>query len=299
MKIAFLGLGHMGRAVASRLAGAGHELVVWNRTASAAEPLRAAGARVAMSPADASATGIVFTCLADDSAVESVVFGARGVLSGLPAGGVHVSLSTISPAMVRRLREAHEEHGQLLLSCPVIGRPDAAAAGKLVVLAAGARAALDRVRVPLDAIARNVVMLGDEPSHANVAKLCANFFTATCLEAFGEVFALAKKAGLEPARLLEVLNDVYQSPALASYGDVIVHERFLPALFSLALGLKDLRLCLAAADEEKVPLPLAHVVESNLLSGAARGMANDDWSAIARVVFENAGLGSAATTRSP
>ncbi len=296
MKVAFLGLGHMGRAVASRLASAGHELVLWNRTGSRAESLRPLGARVADSPADAAATGVVFTCLADDSAVESVVFGDRGVLSGLPADGVHVSLSTISPAIVRRLRDAHDERGQLFLSCPMIGGPDVAAAWKLVLVAAGAPAALARVRALLDAFARNVVLLGDEPSRANVAKLCVNFFIATCLEAFGEVFALGKKAGIEPLRLVEILNDVFQSPALASYGDMIARERFAPALFSLALGLKDLRLILAAGDEETVPLPLAHLVESNLLSAAARGMANDDWAAIARVAFEYAGLATAAAT---
>jgi 3-hydroxyisobutyrate dehydrogenase-like beta-hydroxyacid dehydrogenase len=294
MRVGFLGLGHMGLPVASRLASAGHELLVWNRDARRVEALRSAGARVAGSPADASAAGTVFTCLSDDAAVEEVVFGERGVLAGLPAGGVHVSLSTISPEIVRLLNATHEGRGQLFLSCPMVGRPEAAAKGSLVLLAAGSHAALDRVRRLLGTFGRKVVELGEEPSRANTAKLAVNFIIATAVEALGEAFALGRKGGVDAERLLEIVGDVFSSPVYAGYGDMIAHERFTPASFSLRLGLKDLKLVLGAAEEERVRLPLAEVVENRLVAAAARGMGDDDWAAVARLAFESAGLRAAA-----
>jgi 3-hydroxyisobutyrate dehydrogenase-like beta-hydroxyacid dehydrogenase len=150
------------------------------------------------------------------------------------------------------------------------------------------------VRRLLGAFSRKIVELGDDPSRASFAKLAVNFLISTVLESLGEAFALSRKGGIAPERLLEVVNDVFQSPVYAGYGDMIARERFSPASFALELGLKDLRLILAAADEERVPLPLARIVEGNLLSAAARGMGKEDWGAIARIAFENAGLTAAA-----
>ena len=290
MKLGQIGLGHMGDAIARRAAKAGHELVVWNRTAARAEALRSIGAHVAESPAAACAPGIVFTSLADDRALESVVCGDRGVLAGLPQGGVHVSLSTISLELVRRLDDAHGERGQLFLSAPVVGRPEAAEGGKLLVLAGGPKAALDRAKPVFDAIGRKLVYLAVEPSLANVAKLSVNFLLASLLEALGEAFAVVRKSGIEAETYLEIVNDVFQSPVYASYGDLIAHERFSPAHFGLKLGLKDVRLFLAAGDEKRAPLPLAHLLENNFVAAAEQGMADEDWAALAHLAARNAGL---------
>jgi 3-hydroxyisobutyrate dehydrogenase-like beta-hydroxyacid dehydrogenase len=290
MKLGHIGLGHMGEAIARRVAKAGHELVVWNRTATRAEALRSIGARVADSPAGACAPGIVFTSLSDDRAVEAVVFGERGVLAGLPQGGVHVSLSTISLDLVRKLDDAHRERGQLFLSAPVVGRPEAAETGKLLVLASGPKAALDRAKPVFDAIGRKLVHLGAEPTLANVAKLSVNFLFASLLEALGEAFALVRKSGFESESYLEIVNEVFQSPVYGGYGELIAHERFSPAHFGLTLGLKDVRLFLAVGDEKKVPLPLARLLESNFVAAAGRGMADEDWAALAHLAAENAGL---------
>jgi 3-hydroxyisobutyrate dehydrogenase-like beta-hydroxyacid dehydrogenase len=238
---------------------------------------------------------MVLTCLADDRAVESVVLGDRGVLASLPSGGVHVSLSTISIDLARRLDDAHRERGQLFLSAPVVGRPEVAAQGRLLLLVGGSSAALDRARPLLEVIGRKLVVLGADPTLANVAKLSVNFLMASLLEAFGEAFTLLKKSGVEPERSLEIVNDVLQSPVCAAYAELIAHERFSPAQFALKLGMKDLRLVLAAADEKTVPLPLAHLVENNFVSAAARGMADEDWAALAHIAAENAGLHALAT----
>ena len=291
MKVGFIGLGNMGLPIARNLLKVGHELTVYNRTRSKAEALASAGAKLANSLAEACAAEVVMTMLADDPAVEQTTLGDGGILNTLASGGVHLSLSTISTALSRRLTLAHTARGQSFIASPVFGRPDAAEAARLVVVAAGPDEAVGRVRPLLEAISRKLFVIGPEPYSANAVKLMGNFLIASMLETLSEAFALARKSGVEPAKFLEVLNgSFFQSPIYENYGKIIIEEKFSPPGFALRLGLKDVRLVLAAADEVAVPMPVATVIRDHYLSAVARGWGDLDWAALAKVVAEDAGL---------
>lgn len=290
MKTGFVGLGSMGRPMATSLLRAGHELTVFNRTRSRAEELAGEGARVADSPAEAArAAEVLITMLADDHAVEEVTF--NGVIGGLARGAIHVSMSTISVACSKRLAAAHRAAGQCYIAAPVFGRPEAAAAAKLWVVAAGPPGEIERCRPLFDAIGRDVFVVGDEPSAANVVKLAGNFMLASMLETLGEAVALARKSGVDARRFIEIMTGtLFKSPAYETYGKLIAEERFEPAGFRLRLGLKDVNLALDAAEGAAVPMPLASLIRDHLLSAIARGYGDKDWSALSRVIAENAGL---------
>jgi 3-hydroxyisobutyrate dehydrogenase-like beta-hydroxyacid dehydrogenase len=291
MKIGFIGLGKMGSGMARNLLQAGHELVVYNRSREKAEAIAAQGARVADSPmAAAREAEAVVTMLADDRALEEVVFGDNGIVAGLRAGCVHVSSSTISTALARRLTAVHSARKQSYLSVPVFGRPDAAEAKKLLVVAGGEADLIERCRPIFDAIGRQTFVAGGEPWQANAVKLCGNFMIASMLEAFGEAFATLRKAGVDPHTFLEVMNALFASPVYANYGKIIADEKFEPAGFALKLGFKDVRLALATGEECASPMPFASVIRDHFISAIAHGQSELDWSSIARVSAKEAGL---------
>ena len=291
MNIGFVGLGKMGRGMAQNLVQAGYTVTVWNRTASRADALQKLGAHVAASPAEAARTGIVITMLADDAALESAIFGENGILKALPAGGLHISSSTISVALSTRLTIAHGAAHQSYVAAPVFGRPEAAAAKKLFVVAAGAAADLARSQPIFNAIGQRTIIVGNEPHAANTIKLLGNFLIATTIESFGEAFALARKSGIAPEKFLEVLTGtLFTAPVHQSYGGIIAREAYEPAGFAAALGLKDVRLVLEAADAAGVPLPIASLVHDRFLSAIGHGHAEKDWSVIAKLAAEDAGL---------
>jgi 3-hydroxyisobutyrate dehydrogenase-like beta-hydroxyacid dehydrogenase len=287
----------MGGAMAGSLLDAGHELAVYNRTPERAAPFSHRGARVALTPADAArGAELVISMLADDAAVEAVTFGEHGLLAGLAPGAVHVSASTISVALSERLAGAHAAAQQGYVAAPVFGRPEAAAAKQLWVLAAGAPDAVERSLPALQAMGRGVTRLGDTASAANVVKLTGNFLIASMIEALGEAFALTRKAGILPEVFLELFMDVFaRSPIFENYARAIAKERYEPAGFKLALGAKDLRLALAAGDALHVPLPVASLLRDHFLTALATGKGELDWSALAELAAERAGLARAAT----
>ena len=291
MNLAFIGLGKMGMGMARNLLRAGHNLVVYNRSREKAEALAGDGARVADSPADASRDAeVVMTMVADDHAVEEVVFGNHGIASAMKNGCIHLSHSTISAALARRLTAEHARRGQGYLSVPVFGRPEAAATKNLLVVAAGPNELVERCRPLFDAIGRQTFVVGVEPWQANVAKLCGNFIIVGFIEALGEAYATLRKAGVAPEAFLEIMNALFGSPFIANYGRIIAREQFEPALFALRLGLKDVRLVLEAAEECAAPMPLASLVHNHLLSALAQGQGEMDWSSMTRVLARNAGL---------
>jgi 3-hydroxyisobutyrate dehydrogenase-like beta-hydroxyacid dehydrogenase len=292
MKVAFIGLGSMGSPMAGNLLRAGHDLVVYNRTRARAEPLERSGARVAASPRDAAAgVDVLITMLADDSAVETVMFGEHGAIEGLARGAVHASMSTISHALSRRLADEHGTRGQLYVAAPVFGRPEAAAAAKLTVVAAGPRDAIDRCLPLFEPMSQAVEILGEDAPKANVVKLGGNFLLAAAIEAMGEAFALVRKHGIDPARFFEIANGrLIRSPVYENYGNIIIHERFQPPGFKLRHGLKDIRLALAAGDEVDTPLPVAGLLRDHYLSAMAWGWADIDWAGVAKVSAVEAGL---------
>jgi 3-hydroxyisobutyrate dehydrogenase-like beta-hydroxyacid dehydrogenase len=293
MKLGFIGLGAMGRAMAQNLLAAGHTLTVYNRTRARAEPLRDLGAFVADSPAEAAHEAeAVVTMLADDKAVEEAVFGDEGLAKGLAAGAVHVSSSTLSVELSKRLDAAHQTRGQGYVSAPVFGRPDAAAARQLWVVVAGRPAVVDRCLPIFDALGRGVSRLGDDPPAANVVKLSGNFIIASMLEALAEAFTLARKSGVEPAVFLEVFRSVMaRAPIFERYAGVIAEGAYAPAGFKMYLGLKDMSLVLAAGAAAEVPMPLASLLRDNMLQAVAQGSGDLDWSALAALAAERAGLG--------
>jgi 3-hydroxyisobutyrate dehydrogenase-like beta-hydroxyacid dehydrogenase len=293
VEIGFIGLGTMGEPMARNLLRAGHLLKVYNRTLGRAESLVALGATRVDTPAAACGVGVVATMLANDQAVEEVVFGENGVCEGLLPGGVHISHGTISTDLSRRLAEAHRRKGQSFVAAPVFGRPDAAQAARLVVVAAGPPEALERVHVALEAVGRKLFVIGPEPPAANTFKLMGNFLIMSMLETLAEAFALLRKSNVDAANFLEIMvGAFFQSPVYENYGKIMVEQRYEPAGFKMRLGLKDVRLVLAAAEETSTPMPLASLIRDNLLTGLAQGMGDLDWSAIARVSAQKAGLKS-------
>ena len=291
MRVGFVGLGSMGRAMASALLRANHEVWVWNRTASRADALRAEGATVAATPAEAARAGVVISMLADDSAVDAATTGRDGIRDGLPRQGLHVSMSTLAPDTVERLAKVHADAGQVLLSAPVFGRPDAAAAAKLFIVAAGPEDAIERARPLLDAMGQRTFVLGRQPSEANLVKLAGNFMLTAAIEALAEALALVGKAGIDREAFLQILTEtLFAAPAYKTYGRALLEGRFSPPGFRLPLGLKDNRLFLQAGERHQVPLPLASLVRDRMLAALARGYGELDWASFARIAAEEAGL---------
>jgi 3-hydroxyisobutyrate dehydrogenase-like beta-hydroxyacid dehydrogenase len=291
MKLGFVGLGRMGANMARNLLSAGHEVCVYNRTRDKAEALKNDGARIAGSPAEAAQdSDAVLSMLADDAAVEGVTFGKQGIAAGLAPGAAHISQSTISIALARKLADEHAKHHQTYLSAPVFGRPDAAAAKRLIVVAAGDARAVARFQPVFEAIGRQTFVAGPEAWQANALKVCGNFMIASMLETFGEAFATMRKAGVEPHLFLDVMNELFGSPVYKGYGGTIAGGVFEPAGFALKLGLKDVGLVLDAAKELAVPMPFASVLRDQCLSAIANGQGEMDWSSVALVAARNAGL---------
>jgi 3-hydroxyisobutyrate dehydrogenase-like beta-hydroxyacid dehydrogenase len=291
MEIGVIGLGQMGSAIARRLIGAGHRVTVYNRTRARAEALEVAGAVVADRPVGASTGDAVITMLADDQAVEAVVLGNDGVLQGLREDAVHLSMSTITVALSERLASAHRAAGRQYVAVPVFGRPDVAESGNLFIVAGGEAEAIARCQPLFDAIGQRTFVIGDTPQWANLVKLSGNFLIASMIESLGEAVALMRKSGVDPQRFIDVITgSLFAAPVYRTYGKLIVEQHFQPAGLAMALGLKDIRSVLAAAEAQHVPMPVASLLRDHFITGIARGGEGLDWSAVTRVAAEAAGL---------
>ena len=293
MNVGFIGLGRMGVGMAANLLKAGHRLTVYNRARAKAEPLIAQGAGLAASVSDACQGDAVVTMLADDAAVEQIAFGDGGIIDRLPPRAVHVSCSTISVALSKRLSEAHAKAGQRFVAAPVFGRPEAAAARRLFVVAAGEPGAIEAVSALLEAFGQKTFVMSDTPQAANLVKLSGNFLIASVIESLGEAIALVEKGGIDPRRYLELLtSSLFDTPIYKNYGGLIVGGSFEPAGFAAPLGYKDIRLALAAAEDLRVPMPVGSLLRDRLLTLLAQGGERLDWSAIGRLPAADAGLTS-------
>ncbi len=290
MKVGFIGLGNMGFGMAANLIRAGHEVTVYNRTASKMKALVEQGAHPAAQVTDACRGEAVVTMLADDNAVESIAFGDKGLTGGLGKGAIHVSMSTISVALSERLAAAHAEAGQRFVAAPVFGRPEAAAAAKLFIVAAGAPDAVDACLPLFEALGQKTFTFGNNPPAANLVKLSGNFLIASAIEALGEAMALVGKAGVNRGQFIDLLTStIFSAPIYKIYGPLIAEQRFEPAGFAAPLGHKDIRLTLAAAETLHVPMPLASLLRDRFLTLFAHGGERLDWSAITRLAAEDAG----------
>jgi 3-hydroxyisobutyrate dehydrogenase-like beta-hydroxyacid dehydrogenase len=229
--------------------------------------------------------------VADDAALEAVVFGENGVLGELPKHGVHISLSTISVALGDRLAAVHAQAGQQFVSAPVFGRPEAAEGARLAIVAAGPSAAIEKCKPLFESLGPKLWIVGEKPSLANAVKLSGNFLIATVLESLAEALTFARKSGVDSAALLDFLTStLFNAPVYKTYGGLIVEGKHEPAGFATKLGLKDVRLVLQAAEAASVPMPIASVVRDRFVTAMARGNAEKDWSILGRIAAQDSGL---------
>jgi 3-hydroxyisobutyrate dehydrogenase-like beta-hydroxyacid dehydrogenase len=290
MDIGFVGLGNMGSGMAANLLKAGHQVTAYNRSQDKVDALAGRGARPARTVAEACGGQVVVSMLANDDAVEAVTFGAEGILATLGAGAVHVSCSTISVALAARLSAAHADAGQRFVAAPVFGRPEAAEAAKLFVVAAAEPAVLQTVSPIFDAISQRTFVVSDDPKAASLVKLSGNFLIASVIESLGEAMALVGKAGVDKLQYLDILTStLFGSPVYATYGGLVAREEFEPAGFAATLGLKDIRLVLAAGEELQVPLPIASLLRDRFLTLLANGGGQLDWAAVGALSSWEAG----------
>jgi len=291
-KIGFVGLGAMGLPMAANLLAAGYHLTVYNRTASKAEPLIAKGARRADRAGDVAHPGsIVVSMLADDASVKALVTGEDALAERIAPDGIHISMSTVSPATTRELAAYHAMRGSVMVAAPVFGRPNAAHAKQLRICVSGPADARVKVKPILQAMGQEIFDFGDNPGASNVVKLAGNFMIAAALEAMGEAVAMMRKNGVDPAAALEMLaRTIFAAPVYQGYGPAIAHGRFTPAGFRLPLGLKDIELLLQTAGAVNAPMPVASLLRDRFISAIARGRAELDWSAIALGAADDAGL---------
>jgi len=290
--IGFVGIGAMGLPMASNLLAAGYSLRVYNRNAEKTEDLVDSGAAAAVDPADAAHKGgVVITMLADDPALEDVALSGDSLARRLGQGGIHLSMSTVSPAVARRIASHHEKFGAVYLAAPVFGRPEAAAAKKLWICCSGPADAFRRVEPILGAIGQGTFYFGNDPGAANVVKLAGNFMIAATVEALTEAAVFAEKAGVDAEECLAMLSQTLFACVIhQNYGRTILDRRWEPPGFRLRLGLKDIGLVLDTARESRTPMPLAALAYDRLLSGVAKGRSELDFTAMSLAVAEDAGL---------
>lgn len=290
MQVGFIGLGRMGSGMAANLLAAGHALTVYNRSSAKTESLVSKGAHLAKTPGDAARGQVVVTMLANDSALEQMVFGESGILKALAPGAIHLSMSTISVALAERLATAHGEKGQEFVSAPVFGRPDLAATGKLFVIAAGKPATIAACKPLLDVLGQRIFAVSDQAPKANLVKLSGNFLIAAVIEALSEAIALVSKAGIERAPYVDLLTStLFGAPVYKTYGGLIAEERYRPAGFKAELGYKDVQLALSAAKDLRVPMPMASLISDRFLTLISAGGGALDWSALGLLAKRDAG----------
>jgi len=297
-EIGFVGLGHMGTAMAANLVAAGRRVIAYVRRPDRISQLEALGLRPTADIGDLLDCELVISMLPDDAALREVVFGRSdddldGLAAGLMPGAIHLSMSTISTATASLVASEHARYGQGYVAAPVFGNPDAAKARQLFIVAAGAAVDVERCRPLLDSLGQRTFVTGSDPADANLIKLLGNMLTATTLEMLGEVVALIRKRGLDPKPFVDILTStMFGGRAHRIYGDRIVGEHYAPG-FPLPLALKDVRLALAEAENAGVPMPSVSVVRDRLITGIARGYADLDWTALGLIAAEEAGLEAA------
>ena len=293
--VGFVGLGHMGSAMAANLSAAGYRVIAYVRRPDYLDSLAARGLEPTTDITKLFDCEIVISMLPDDDAVCDVVFGRTdlgidGLAAGLKAGAIHLSMSTISTAAASGLAREHARHGQGYVASPVFGNPAAAAARELFIVAAGAAADVARCQPLLERLGQRSFVLGPDPAYANLVKLLGNMMTATALEMLGEAVALLLKRGFDPEPFIGILTStMFGGRVHRIYGDKILRQNYA-AGFVMPLALKDVRLALAEAENAGTPMPSVSVVRDRLITGIARGYAGLDWTALGLIAAEEAGL---------
>src|SRR6266404_3546617 len=292
MKVGFIGTGRMGQAMVRRMLEAKHEVGVYNRTPEKAKPLADAGAKIVSSIADAARHGdAVYTMLADDAALEDVVFQNGGLLASLPKGGIHVCAGTHCIPVIRKIKAAHAENGQPLVAAPMMGRPELVSSGTAGVFASGPAGALAKCKPLFDAIGRRTFEAGADPEAATALKIANNFVLGCAIEAMGEGFALTRKYGVEMPVFYDVMTDgLFNCSAYKVYGKIMVDESYAKVGQMAVLGLKDANLALEAGGLKGVPLPSGNVWRDRLVGAVAHGDGDKDWAVMALEQARASGL---------
>ena len=292
MKVGFIGLGRMGQAMATRLLGGGHDVIAFNRTPEKAAGVLKAGAGSASSIAEAcEGREVVISMVTGDAALQEVALGPKGIRASLTPGAIHLAMGTHSVAQIRSLAEAHATANQILVAAPVLGRPDAAAAGQLGIVAAGAPRAVEACQPLFKLMGRRVFEAGPQPEQAAITKLANNFMLGCAIGAMSEGFSLVRKYGVVPQVFYEVMTEsLFSAPAYKIYGKIMVDESFDKVGFTTLLGLKDFNLIMAAANDARVPLPSGNAFRDRLLGAVAHGDGDKDWAVVAREQARASGL---------
>jgi 3-hydroxyisobutyrate dehydrogenase-like beta-hydroxyacid dehydrogenase len=292
MNIAFIGLGNMGTGIAHRLLAAGHSLRVWNRTPEKAASLVQAGAVACASPTEAvEGVTVVISSLMDDASVRAVFDGSDGAIAKMAPNAIHLCTMTISPTCADWLDEQHRAHGSRYVSGPVVGRPDAAAAGTLVEFLSGDASAIEELTPLCQAFTSNVMPIPGPASVANRQKLCVNFFIISQIEVMAECLTFAEKAGASPEIMGGFFDRWFAHPGLQGYAKRLL-ERSIDGTggFSVKGGLKDVGLMLETAKDADCPLDLATIIQSKMQECLTQGLQDADWSAIQQITRARAGL---------
>src|SRR5262245_36971492 len=291
MKVGVIGLGRMGFPMATNLLAAGHRVTVYNRTKSRADELAAQGAIVADTPEDCHHSSVVITMLSDDRAYEELLLSNDKLVDALLPKTVHLCMSTISVALSQKLAEVHAKADQIYVAAPVFGRPESAAARKLLIVAAGPKNGIESCSPLFEALARKTFVLGSTAAHANLVKVASNFLLFAMIETLGEAVAFARKTGLDPNAFVNIIKEtVFDSGAHRVIGPMIAQAKYEPVAFPLSMVLKDVGLLLLAAEDAEVPMPVADVIQDQLSTAIGRGYRNLDETALSRIAAENAGF---------
>jgi 3-hydroxyisobutyrate dehydrogenase-like beta-hydroxyacid dehydrogenase len=292
-KIGFIGLGNMGLNMAKNLIAAGYHLQVHNRSMEKADELDQASIIKCKTPAEAAAgVPVVITMLSDDDVVKETTTGQDGILQTLQKGGIHISMSTISPDASETLSDAHQKAGNSYLAAPVFGRPEAAAAKKLWICVSGDPEAKATVQPILDALGQGTIDFGESIGGANVVKIVGNFMIFASVEMMAEAFALSEKQGLDRAQVADFFGStIFNAPIYQNYGKLIANKVYEPVRFKAQLGYKDVGLAFTLAQQSGTPMPIGSAVLNRMLTAVAKGWGDRDCvEAIDRGVSEDAGL---------
>ena len=282
-RVGFLGLGSMGQAMARRLLEAGHDVVVWNRSAEPRAELSDSGATAVETPAEALAVDLSVSMLANDDAADSVLSA-----DNLPSDrSVHANMASVSPDMATSLSERFAKAGHGYVASPVLGRPHVAAEGGLNILAAGSTGDIERMKPLFDAMGQRTWPLGEHAPTANVVKIAVNYNIIHAIQALAESVAITTAAGVKPEDFVEVLTKtLFGGVVYSGYGALVAERSYTPTAFSLELGLKDLGLAESAAHSAGLTLPSSAVLRGLFESALADPeIADKDWSALAEVTL--------------
>jgi 3-hydroxyisobutyrate dehydrogenase-like beta-hydroxyacid dehydrogenase len=291
-RVGFIGLGNMGLPMAENVLKAGFPLWVHNRTKEKAAPLLDKGAQWAATPAELSGLcDVVITMIANDQALNEIVLGPSGILSSSKKPLIHISMSTVSPDLVTNLEKKHQEKGIAFLAAPVAGRPERAKEGALWIFVAGDSQTKKAVSPILKTMSTQIFDLGEHSAQASLFKLCNNFMIISLIESFSEAASMLEKGGISSSTAAEIWgSSLFDCPVFHSYTAMLCKRNFADGGFALKLGLKDMQLLQDCADKAHVPMPFLSDLRQKMFTCMNLGRAAFDWSVVALLTRELAGL---------